>query len=275
MPYKHIATHLRKTELACRLHYHQMSYGSNRRRRTESISSTVSSYEVISGQRDSSLEYKSSTRLSPAPQAPPSPESVTCSTSSTSSSPQQARSHVPILPKPNSSSLHSLQSDSADLGGSLRLDTSFTQPHESLQPQGRSDPIDMRRLRALYDTYRDSFWSLIATEYSKISAISGHQLEEAFFHSTFSTGGNGAMSPPTPGPSPRDITPSLRRASLSVTALTSGEHRGFQAVNNPMPTAAVDLNNTVTTQSPVEKCAVASLLTVEREVWSSKPIPTS
>src|SRR5436190_1637333 len=43
MPYKHIATHLRKTELACRLHYHQMSYGSNRRRRTESMSSSVSS----------------------------------------------------------------------------------------------------------------------------------------------------------------------------------------------------------------------------------------
>src|SRR5438034_7402667 len=42
--YKHIATHLRKTELACRLHYHQMSYGSNRRRRTESMSSSVSSY---------------------------------------------------------------------------------------------------------------------------------------------------------------------------------------------------------------------------------------
>ncbi|ROV90009.1 hypothetical protein VSDG_08407 [Cytospora chrysosperma] len=42
MPYKHIAAHLKKTELACRLHYHQLSQGSNRRRRTTSISSTSS-----------------------------------------------------------------------------------------------------------------------------------------------------------------------------------------------------------------------------------------
>lgn len=31
MPYKHIAAHLNKTELACRLHYHQLSHGSARR----------------------------------------------------------------------------------------------------------------------------------------------------------------------------------------------------------------------------------------------------
>ena len=43
MPYKHIAAHLKKTELACRLHYHQLSQGSNRRRRNTSISSTSSS----------------------------------------------------------------------------------------------------------------------------------------------------------------------------------------------------------------------------------------
>ncbi|KAI0481252.1 hypothetical protein GGR56DRAFT_312114 [Xylariaceae sp. FL0804] len=39
MPYKHIAAHLKKTELACRLHYHQLSHGSNRRKRTTSCSS--------------------------------------------------------------------------------------------------------------------------------------------------------------------------------------------------------------------------------------------
>lgn len=42
MPYKHIAAHLKKTELACRLHYHQLSQGSNRRRRNTSISSISS-----------------------------------------------------------------------------------------------------------------------------------------------------------------------------------------------------------------------------------------
>jgi len=39
MPYKHIAAHLKKTELACRLHYHQLSHGSNRRKRTTPASS--------------------------------------------------------------------------------------------------------------------------------------------------------------------------------------------------------------------------------------------
>ena len=39
MPYKHIAAHLNKTELACRLHYHQLSHGSTRRKRTTSCSS--------------------------------------------------------------------------------------------------------------------------------------------------------------------------------------------------------------------------------------------
>ncbi|EFX05193.1 hypothetical protein CMQ_7755 [Grosmannia clavigera kw1407] len=42
MPYKHIAAHLKKTELACRLHYHQLSHGSNRRKRTTSVSSASS-----------------------------------------------------------------------------------------------------------------------------------------------------------------------------------------------------------------------------------------
>lgn len=41
--YKKIASHLDKTELACRLHYHQLSHGGNRRKRNNSISSTSSS----------------------------------------------------------------------------------------------------------------------------------------------------------------------------------------------------------------------------------------
>jgi len=43
MPYKHIAAHLKKTELACRLHYHQLSHGSSRRKRAASLSSSGSS----------------------------------------------------------------------------------------------------------------------------------------------------------------------------------------------------------------------------------------
>ncbi|KAL5598699.1 hypothetical protein BROUX41_003388 [Berkeleyomyces rouxiae] len=47
MPYKHIAAHLKKTELACRLHYHQLSHGSSRRKRANSESSGSSSQSPV------------------------------------------------------------------------------------------------------------------------------------------------------------------------------------------------------------------------------------
>lgn len=40
-PYKHIANHLQKTELACRLHFHQLAYGTKRKRRSPSASSAT------------------------------------------------------------------------------------------------------------------------------------------------------------------------------------------------------------------------------------------
>ena len=40
--YKKVAAHLEKTELACRLHYHQLSHGGNRGKRTHSLSSSSS-----------------------------------------------------------------------------------------------------------------------------------------------------------------------------------------------------------------------------------------
>lgn len=43
MPYKHIAAYLKKTELACRLHYHQLSHGSNRRKRNSPDASSTGS----------------------------------------------------------------------------------------------------------------------------------------------------------------------------------------------------------------------------------------
>ncbi|KAK7423599.1 hypothetical protein QQX98_001057 [Neonectria punicea] len=46
MPYKYIAAHLKKTELACRLHYHQLSHGSNRRKRAASCSSVGTSNDI-------------------------------------------------------------------------------------------------------------------------------------------------------------------------------------------------------------------------------------
>ncbi|KAL8343122.1 hypothetical protein RB598_004461 [Gaeumannomyces tritici] len=68
MPYKHIAAHLKKTELACRLHYHQLSHGSNRRKRTTSVSSGSSTgghSPVLTATIPSPIHESSSRSVSP------------------------------------------------------------------------------------------------------------------------------------------------------------------------------------------------------------------
>ncbi|OJD22098.1 hypothetical protein ACJ73_06558 [Blastomyces percursus] len=264
MPYKHIAAHLRKTELACRLHYHQMSYG-NRRRRTESVSS-INSFSPLSTTQEYPLEYKPSDHMYTA-SSPPSPQSIIPSrASSVVDSPQQARSHVPILPKPNAITLPQ-STLAANINSSLRLDTSIFQNQDNQSSSfDRTERIDTIRLRGLYDTYRDSFWSLIASDYSKKSSFPPVKLEEAFFHTIFDSYRRCGASPPTPSPSPQDATRELQKVT---------DNAGFHAINRPDISAISELNNPINNCSPVEKCAVASLLTVERDVWASKRITST
>ncbi|PGH07373.1 hypothetical protein AJ80_08014 [Polytolypa hystricis UAMH7299] len=273
MPYKHIAAHLRKTELACRLHYHQMSYGSNRRRRTDSVSSTVSTYTNMSGSQEP-LDYKPAMRYS-TPLSPPSPPESISPGTSVSNSPQQSRAHIPILPKPNSSGFHSMQPTPVELNKSLRLDTSFVHINQRVSRSfNHSDHIDTMRLQGIYTTYRDSFWSLIANEYSKDSGISAQKLEEAFFEYVLAAHRNRAASPPTPGPSPQDDR-LVHQGAFSAPALTAVENGGFHAINGSMSSKPSETNSSMSGSSPVEKCAVASLLTVEKEVWAPREITTA
>jgi hypothetical protein len=67
MPYKHIAAYLKKTELACRLHYHQLSHGSNRRKRTASCSSgsDISPVMAASAPSPPSVREMSARSMSP------------------------------------------------------------------------------------------------------------------------------------------------------------------------------------------------------------------
>lgn len=288
MPYKHIAAHLRKTELACRLHYHQMSFGSNRRRRSESLSSIASSHNTPPS---TSSEFSICER--PVAIAPASPESQSSSPAhSISNSPNQPRSHIPILPKqmPSSSAsfspalppIRSVSPEWID-AKQLRLDTSFTsqtrsRPWPSPPTSGEAE-IDTARLHGLYNTHRDSFWSVIASEYSdNPEAFNGSRLEEAFFNAAIVQGSCFANSrkmitPPTPSASPRSSVRSLSRSSFCA------GHSGFKAVNGPtLPSIAEPPTTTRSEErssSAIEKCAVASLLTVEREVWAPKEISTA
>ncbi|OIW34184.1 hypothetical protein CONLIGDRAFT_629133 [Coniochaeta ligniaria NRRL 30616] len=113
MPYKHIAAHLKKTELACRLHYHQLSHGSNRRKRTTSISS------------GSSTGGHSPIMLASIPS--PIHENDGMGTSSRSTSPPgSAGSYAPT--SPNSVQLPSIMNAGTSTDASPRLPTILPKP---------------------------------------------------------------------------------------------------------------------------------------------------
>lgn len=202
MPYKHIAAHLKKTELACRLHYHQLSQGSNRRRRTTSISSSSSfssnGYSpIMSANVPSPVQEHSSSR-SISPPGPiggyhhPAPSGgVQLPRIMDAGMASSASSRLPaILPKPTNMNLASspprygtLQSHTqhsakllppatfpsaahprnpAPSMPRLRLDCSALPPPP---PVGSAQPVDMARLHAVYMAHQGTFWSKIAADY--------------------------------------------------------------------------------------------------------------
>ncbi|KAI2615255.1 hypothetical protein GGR54DRAFT_304614 [Hypoxylon sp. NC1633] len=221
MPYKHIAAHLKKTELACRLHYHQLSHGSNRRKRTTSVSSGSSTGQspILPASAPSPIQECSPRDSSPAMITSRNPDSPKYTTSvqlprimtGANSSPRLPA----ILPKPASISLASTTPspscnypvsipDSARSSGPspfpqpspigqapvLRLDCSLPPP---------SAHVDITRLQSIYAAHRSSFWTAIASEYG--SGISPIVLEQAWKASMLAVGG---QTPITPVTSPND-----------------------------------------------------------------------
>ncbi|KAF4119805.1 hypothetical protein GMORB2_4471 [Geosmithia morbida] len=208
MPYKHIAARLNKTELACRLHYHQISHGANRRRRNLSFSAV---------QFDHSSRAPSTDRLSPVSQRDEAPMPMAVSVSavdphspprlpsimSASNSPQTNKTPA-ILPKPNpeasvppssyraySEGIHAQQQQQAQLkqhqrmvlpsmdAPMLKLDTALL-PSASTPPSASHDSthVDLMRLQAVYEAHRNTFWASIASEYGYNAAPS--TLEQAW-----------------------------------------------------------------------------------------------
>ncbi|KAI0840367.1 hypothetical protein F5Y06DRAFT_238347 [Hypoxylon sp. FL0890] len=222
MPYKHIAAHLKKTELACRLHYHQLSHGSNRRKRTTSVSSgsstghspilpatvpspiqegpphdnsppmSANTHDPGSPNYTTSMQLPSiMTGANASPRLPailPKPTSITLPTaapitSSTYSAPvPDATRSLAPSPFPNPSSIGQTPV--------LRLDCSLPPP---------SAHVDIPRLQSIYAAHRSSFWNAIASEYG--SGISPIVLEQAWKASVIAMGG---QTPITPVTSPND-----------------------------------------------------------------------
>ncbi|EMD95541.1 hypothetical protein COCC4DRAFT_156026 [Bipolaris maydis ATCC 48331] len=181
MPYKHIAAHLKKTELACRLHYHQLSHGSHRRKRNNSVSSTTScssagtsaAYGMVAEQD----AYSQSSRHS-------SPMSYTGSphvrAGSVSNSPGRSQ-HKILLPKPRTLT----PCGSPEPYNGLRINTEVAH-----QPK----VVDTDRLRSIYESRRQQFWATVAADYG--ADVSPAQLEEIW------RSGSNAVRPPTPDASP-------------------------------------------------------------------------
>lgn len=197
MPYKHIAAHLKKTELACRLHYHQLSHGSNRRKRTSSVASSsagsTTHSPVMSTSIPSPIHENDMRSISPPNYAysPNSPVNVQLPAASTllpraaTDSPVRTLAHpVAILPKP----LPRRSLTDSSTNQPLRLDC------DVVSKQMDISNVDKERLRQVYEAHRTSFWSVIASEYG--AGVSPFLLEETWKR------GIAANSPPTPCVSP-------------------------------------------------------------------------
>ncbi|KAI9054290.1 hypothetical protein LZ554_001458 [Drepanopeziza brunnea f. sp. 'monogermtubi'] len=202
-PYKHIAAHLKKTELACRLHYHQLSHGGNRRKRTDSdtLSSTGSATgsAVQSPVMSHSMPSPISESMQPAtpssysysPQSPaqiqlPSAATLLNRTGSYSPPPKALNYPVAILPKP--SPVRRALSDPV-MHSPTRLECN------EASGQVNFSNVDQDRLRQVYEAHRASFWSAIASEYG--AGASPILLEEVWKRGITTAG------PPTPCSSPK------------------------------------------------------------------------
>ncbi|KAF8462520.1 hypothetical protein BDZ91DRAFT_332201 [Kalaharituber pfeilii] len=176
--YKKIAAHLDKTELACRLHYHQLSHGGNRRKRTNSLSSNSSDksasspVQTPSGADSSRQRSPTLSRLSPI-------SSTGAIQKLQSNTPSKIKGK-PLLPKPADGSTPSRKQSPAK--------------SKQLRVNCETGSIDREKLQRIVETHRKQFWVNVADQYG--GPFSPEYLEQCW--------ANGLKSgPPTPAISPQ------------------------------------------------------------------------
>ncbi|KAL7935844.1 hypothetical protein V8C35DRAFT_262919 [Trichoderma chlorosporum] len=179
VPYKQIAIHLNKTELACRLHYHQITTG----RRKESVSES-SPEMTVAGPFSAAPPV-----LPPASHLPGEHVSMHRRNESYSSTSSGGSVQLPsiadnwafptlpiILPKP--AAMPDLSSQCVPR---YREDLVYMEPHPHPQaiqhhemhggfslPSTATQPparVDVSRLHAIYNTHRATFWDAVARDY--------------------------------------------------------------------------------------------------------------
>ncbi|KAI8932287.1 hypothetical protein NX059_010483 [Plenodomus lindquistii] len=233
MPYKHIAAHLKKTELACRLHYHQLSHGSHRRKRNSSVSSTASCSSsgtspayTMAADHDA---YSQSSRHSSPMSYNGSPH---VRSASINTSPGRAQ-HKILLPKPRTLTPRG----SPEPYNALRINTEVAH---------HSKPVDTDRLRAIYEARRQQFWATVAADYG--ADVSPAQLEEIWRN------GSTAIRPPTPDASPDGSimhNPVLKPSPFSYSAAYSVNEPAKQHYSNMNMSSAVSAPERQTYMLPV------------------------
>ncbi|KAH8178545.1 hypothetical protein LIA77_00064 [Sarocladium implicatum] len=227
MPYKHIAAHLRKTELACRLHYHQLSHGSGRRKRTASCSSGGSSeHSPVMSMAPLDRSRESLARSL----SPPGSSSGYMHVSGSMQLPSIMSGNTPprlpaILPKPMSmapmssahgnNGPHMMHSQPSEMHGGLQPSAMHRQqslpPAPALRLDCNAPPampaaanhtakhVDLNRLHSAYAAHKNTFWAVVAKDY-------GHNASPATLEQAWKTGmccsQSRAGSPITPVASP-------------------------------------------------------------------------
>ena len=240
MPYKHIAAHLQKTELACRLHYHQLSFGAKRRRRTPSVSSAKSVYQSPTIFESTNIQQRSL----PTPSPPTTPKKMLADNG------RNLSSFIPktILPKPLFESQPATQQ-----GHSLHL---ITQDIERYEERSR---IDRSRLEKIYDTHRSHFWSVVAREYG--DDISPAVLEDVWCRNIQASITSYPPTPPSVSPHVIKASPSTLGSAFS-SSVESNNNSTFRPIN---VTRSVVSTSSVQTRGTF---AISSLLTEDKEVRS-------
>lgn len=249
MPYKHIALHLKKTELACRLHFHQLSHGSHRRRRTSSVSSAAS-YSSVGQSPIDHDNYSQSSRHS-------SPMSFVAGNHhirSVSAAPSPGRNqHKILLPKPRSLTPQA----SPEPHSGLRINTEV-----AYQPK----VVDTERLRSIYEARRQQFWATVAADYG--ADISAAHLEEIW-----RTGAN-AVRPPTPEASPdgsrmhNPVLPTIKPSGFYFQSSTPSEAPRHYSPMTGVTTSAVSTPERMPYMLPMP---VPSTTRPRSGTWSSAP----
>ncbi|KAL8705375.1 MAG: hypothetical protein Q9201_001494 [Fulgogasparrea decipioides] len=251
MPYKHIATTLKKTELACRLHYHQLSFGTKRRRRTASVASVSYTSSPITPAEGTRQENQQQQYPLPSISTYANLEPPKDTAQSLFRSPQ---THIPILPKPKFSrpALPSTRG--------LRLITEGL-PAEGVEPCEKKSVVDTARLDKIYKAHKQVFWSKIARDYG--SNVSPTTLEQAWCKAH---DGNSSKLPPTPSDSPDESSRIDSSPSVGVPFSAVAEYsQGFTCINNPI---AVPKSAVAVPFARKGSFAISSLLTEDKEVRS-------